>query len=258
MQLRSALRTHRKKNQDCDKLHECKSCEKTFKSSGTFKNHLRWHQVPDTECEYCGKIFSNHATNVQLNANAKLRLHLKACAKARAPKPSQARHKCSADKCAEYFTNLKHRKAHEQKCSLKEWKCELCLRLFVNSRALGNHVKNSCPRRFSAEQVEEPTHEQSQITHQCQLCSNTFDSQKWLNRHNRDCFIGPRFYYENKTLKHLSDCFGSEYSNGGVWRFFCELGDPCPLAISVPEVKQKVKNLASPIIKAKKTALVSG
>ena len=169
-------------------------------TSGTFKNHVRWHQVPDTECEYCGKIFSNHATNVQLNANARLRHHLKVCAKARPPKLSQDRlapHKCSGDKCSQYFTNLKHRKAHEQKCSLIEWKCELCLRLFVNTRALGNHVKNSCPRRrFSTEQAEELTQEQSQITHQCQLCSNTFESKQWLTRHNRNCFIGPRFYYE--------------------------------------------------------------
>ena len=86
MQLKSAVGAPRSENRYCGKLHEC--CNQVFRNTRTFENHMRWHNVPEIKCDFCGTTFSNDEHSSVKQFRERMRYHMRTCNKVKRTQPS--------------------------------------------------------------------------------------------------------------------------------------------------------------------------
>ncbi|XP_055549093.1 zinc finger protein 431-like [Wyeomyia smithii] len=195
-----------------EKPFPCDKCEKSFICKSHLLSHQRSH-VNDQPfvCEFCSKRF-----NQACNLTKHLRVH-----------SGEKPYKCKF--CNKAFMNLSNMKTHEMRHrGERNFTCDVCSKSFYDSHHLERHIATHstekqfkcalCPKAYRTANALK-THANNcvrlQISLKCDICQETFPTQKQLTRHHKihadaelqgslQCPVCSRAFKKPKVLeKHI-------------------------------------------------------
>ncbi|GBP33057.1 Zinc finger protein 91 [Eumeta japonica] len=187
----------------------CEQCGAGFMTPERLKTHAFSHETGSFQCDACDKIF--RSMNAKNEHYASVHKQVK-------------RHRCT--QCSETFRNYFQRNKHlnvVHGIKSKEFKCNLCDKVFTLSGKLGNHIKavhlkekrhacNICEWKFYAksELKEHMIRHGGERKYQCGVCKKAYARKYTLREHmrihNNDrrfiCAVCGKAFVQNCSLKH--------------------------------------------------------
>lgn len=186
----------------------CEQCGTGFVTQKRLKTHSLSHETGSFPCESCNKIF--RSSNARNEHNATVHKKVK-------------RHRCPH--CTETFRNYFQRNKHISAVhgiKLKEFKCNMCPKVFTISGKLGVHIQtvhlkmkrhscDVCERKFYSKLglKEHMVRHGGQSEYQCGVCKKVYARKYTLREHMRIhdndrrfvCTICGRTFVQNCHLK---------------------------------------------------------
>lgn len=187
----------------------CEQCGTGFITPERLRTHAFSHETGSFACDACDKVF--RSTNAKNEHYALVHMRVK-------------RHRCP--NCPETFRNYFQRNKHVSSVhgvKLKEFKCNLCPKVFTLSGKLGVHIRtvHLKLKRHSCEVCEWQFYSKSELKehmirhggerkHQCTICKKAYARKYTLREHMRIhendrrfvCTTCGKSFVQNCSLKH--------------------------------------------------------
>ncbi|XP_052757201.1 zinc finger protein 714-like isoform X7 [Galleria mellonella] len=187
----------------------CEQCGTGFMTPERLRTHAFSHETGSFPCESCDKVF--RSTNAKNEHFATVHLQVK-------------RHRCPH--CAETFRNYFQRNKHISNIhglKLKEFKCNMCPKVFSLSGKLGLHIKtvHLKMKRHTCDVCEWKFYSKSELKdhmirhggerkYKCNVCKKAYARKYTLREHMRIhdndrrfvCTICGTGFVQNCSLKH--------------------------------------------------------
>lgn len=187
----------------------CEQCGSGFVTPQRLRTHSYSHETGSYPCGSCDKVF--RSTNAKNEHTATVHRQMK-------------RHRCPH--CGDSFRNYFQRNKHimtTHGLKVKEFKCEICPKVFTLSGKLGHHIKTVhlkmkrhactiCEWKFfsKSELKDHMVRHGGERKHQCDICKKAYARKYTLREHQRiheddrrfSCSICGKSFVQNCSLKH--------------------------------------------------------